>query len=168
MGTFSPTSHCPLGGGEWCWRLNQSQIAGYLINHALLWHSASSEFVYLGQLITVSYIFVILYIKKNLPSSLSSVQSLSRVQLFATPWTAALQASLSHHQLPESTQIHVHWVSDAIQPSHPLSSPSPPAFKLSQHQGLFQWASSLHQVAKVLEFQLLHQSFQWMFRTDFL
>ena len=72
-----------------------------------------------------------------------------------------------HHQLLEFTQTHVHWVSDAIQPSHSLSSPSPPAFKLSQHQGLFQWVSSLYQVAKVLEFQLQHQSFQWIFRTDF-
>ena len=61
-----------------------------------------------------------------------------------------------HHQLPEFTQTHVHWVGDAIQPSHPLSPPSPPAFNLSQHQGLFQWVSSLHQVAKVLEFQLQH------------
>ena len=73
-----------------------------------------------------------------------------------------------HHQLPESTQTHVHWVGDAIQPSHPLSSPSPPALNLSQHQDLFKWVSSLHQVAKVLEFQLQHQSFQWIFRTDFL
>ena len=56
-----------------------------------------------------------------------------------------------HHQHPESTQTHVHCVSDAIQPSHPLSSPSPPAFNLSQHQGLFKWVSSLHWVAKVLE-----------------
>ena len=73
-----------------------------------------------------------------------------------------------HYQLPEPTQTHVHWVGDAIQPSHPLSSPSPPAFNLSQHQGLFKWVSSLHQVAKVLEFQLQHQSFQWILRTDFL
>ena len=65
-------------------------------------------------------------------------------------------------------QTHVHQVSDAIQPSHPLSSPSPPAFSLSQHQGLFQWVSSSHQVAKVLELQLQHQSFQWTLRTDFL
>ena len=72
-----------------------------------------------------------------------------------------------YHQLPEFTQTHVHWVGDAIQPSHPLSSPSPPAFNLSQHQDLFQWVSSSHQVAKVLEFQLQHQSFQWIFRTDF-
>ena len=65
-----------------------------------------------------------------------------------------------HHQFPEFTQTHVHWVGDAIQPSHPLSSPSLPTFNLSQHQGLFKWVSSLHQVAKVLEFQLQHQSFQ--------
>ena len=71
-----------------------------------------------------------------------------------------------HHQLPEVAQTHVHWVSDAIQPSHPLSSPSPPVFNLSQYQGLFQWVSSSHQVAKVLEFQLQHQSFQWIFGTD--
>ena len=71
-----------------------------------------------------------------------------------------------HHQLRELTQIHVHWVGDTIQPSHPLSSPSPPAFNLSQYQGLFQWVSSSHQVARVMEFQ--HQSFQWIFRTDFL
>ena len=69
---------------------------------------------------------------------------------------------------PGATQTHVHRVGDAIQSSHPLSSPSTPAFNLSQHQGLFQWVSSLHQVAKVLEFQLQHQSFQWIFRTDFL
>ena len=73
-----------------------------------------------------------------------------------------------HHQLLESTQTHVHWVSDAIQPSHPLSSPSPAALNLSQHQSLFQWISSSHLVAKVLESQLQHQSFKWIFRTDFL
>ena len=72
------------------------------------------------------------------------------------------------HYLLELAQIHLHWVSDAIQPSHPLSSPSPPAFNLSQHQGLFKWVCSSHQAAKVLEFQLQHQSFQWIFRTDFL
>ena len=73
-----------------------------------------------------------------------------------------------HHQLPEFTQIHVRWVSDAIQPSRPLSSPSSSTFNLSQHQGLFQWVSSSHQVAKVPEFQLQHQSFQWIRRTDLL
>ena len=65
-----------------------------------------------------------------------------------------------HHQLPELAQTHVHQVGYAIQPSHPLLSPSPPALNLSQHQDLFQGVSSLNQVAKVLEFQLQHQSFQ--------
>jgi len=69
---------------------------------------------------------------------------------------------------PGVTQPHVHWLNDAIQPSHPLSSPSAPIFNLSQHQDLSQGVSSLHQMAKVLEFQLQHQSFQWIFRTDFL
>ena len=97
----------------------------------------------------------------------SSVQSLSRVRL-CDPMDCSTPGLPVHHQLPEFTQTHVHWVSDAIQPSHPLSSPSPPALNLSQHQGLFQWVSSSHQVAKVLEFQLQHQFFQWIFRTDFL
>ena len=96
---------------------------------------------------------------------ISSLQSLSRVWLFATPWPAARQASLSVTDPQSLLRSHIHRVSDAIQPSHALSSPSPPAFNLSQHQGLFQWISSLYQVAKVLELQ--HQSFQWIFRTDF-
>ena len=71
-----------------------------------------------------------------------------------------------HYQLWELTQTHIHWVGDAIQPSHPLLSPFPPTLNPSQHQGLFQWVRSLHQVVKVLKFQLQHQSFQWIFRTD--
>ena len=70
------------------------------------------------------------------------------------------------HYRPEFAQSHVHRVGDAIQPSHPLSSPHPPALNLSQHQGLLQWVGSSHQVTKVLEFQL--QSFQWIFRVGFL
>ena len=73
-----------------------------------------------------------------------------------------------HHQSLEFTQTHTNWVSDAIQPFHPLLSPSLPAFNLSQHQGLFKWVSSSHEVAKVLEFQLQYQSFQWTPRTDLL
>ena len=73
-----------------------------------------------------------------------------------------------HHQLPELTQTPVHWVSDAIQPSHPLLSASSPAFNLSQHQGLCKWVSSSYQMAKVLEFQLQHQYFQWILKTDFI
>ena len=73
-----------------------------------------------------------------------------------------------HHQLPEFTQTHVHRVGDATQPSHPLSSPFPPAPNPSQHQSLLQWVNSSHEVAKVLEFQLQHQSFQRTPRTDLL
>ena len=100
-------------------------------------------------------------------------QSLGSVQFICSFMSDSLQPHEPqhtrlpcHHQLPEFTQTHVHWVGDAIQSSHLLSSPSPPAFSLSQHQVLFKWVSSLHQVAKVLEFQLRHQSFQWIFRTD--
>ena len=95
----------------------------------------------------------------------STVQSLSRVQLFATPWTTHA-GLLIYHELPESTQTYLDWVGDTIQPSHPLSSPSPPAFSLSQHHGLFKWVSSSYQVSKVLDFQLRHQSCQWIFRTN--
>ena len=91
----------------------------------------------------------------------SSVQSLSRVWL-CDSMDCSKPGFLVHHQLPELTQIHVHLVGDAIQPPRPLSSSSPPAFNLSQHQSLFKWVISLHQV---LEFQ--HQSFKWIFRTHF-
>ena len=72
-----------------------------------------------------------------------------------------------HHQLQDPAQTHVHWARDAIQPSHPLSSPSPPVVNLAQHHGLFQWVL-WHQVARVLALQTQHQSFQWIFRTGFL
>ena len=101
----------------------------------------------------------------------SLVQFSSAAQLCPTlcdPMNRSTPGFPVHHQLPEFTQTHVHWVGDAIQPSHPLSSPSPPAFNLSQHQGLFKWVSSSHEVAKALEFQLQHQSFQWTLRTDLL
>ena len=100
---------------------------------------------------------------------LSSVQySRSVMSDSLRPMDCSMTDFHVHHQLPEFTQTHVHWVGNTIQLSHPLSSPSPPSSNHSQHQGLFQWVSSLHQMAKVLEFQLQHQSFQWIFRTDFL
>ena len=101
----------------------------------------------------------------------SSIQFCSVPQLCPTlcdPMNSSMPGLPVYHQLPEFTQTHVHQVGDATQPSHPLSSLSPPLLNLSQHEGLFQWVSSLHQVAKVLEFQLQHPSFQWVFRTDFL
>ena len=98
----------------------------------------------------------------------SSVQSLSCVRLFMTPWIAAHQASLSITNSRSLLKLMSIESGDAIQPSHPLSSPSPPAPNPSQHQGLFQWVNSSHEVAKVLKFQLQHQSFQWTPRTDLL
>ena len=99
--------------------------------------------------------------------SISSVQLLSHVQLFATLWTAAHQASLSITNSQSLLKLMSIESIEWCHPSHPLSFPSPPAFNLSQHQGLFQWVSS-YQAAKVLEFQLQHQYFQWIFRSDFL
>ena len=103
--------------------------------------------------------------------SYSSVQ-FSRSVVSDSLWFCPMNLSMPgfpvHHQLPEFTQTHVHQVGDAIQPFYPLSSPFPPVFNLSQHPGLFKWVSSSHQVAKVLAFQLQHQSSQWIFRTDVL
>ena len=107
----------------------------------------------------------------RLVSEAKSVQFSSVIQPCLTlcdPMDCSTPGFPVHHQLPELTQTHVHWVSDAIQPSHPLTSTSPPAFDLPQHQCLFWWISSSHQVAKELDFQLQHESFQWTFRTDFL
>ena len=100
----------------------------------------------------------------------SQVQFISVTQSYPTlrdPMNHSTPGLPVHHQHPEFTQTHVHWVGDAIQPSHSLSSPSPPAPNPSQHQSLFQWVNSLHEVAKVFKFQLYHQSFQWTPRTDF-
>ena len=99
--------------------------------------------------------------------SLALVQSLSPVQLCKLMDRSPPGLPVHHHLL-EFTQTHVRRVSDAIQPPHPLSTPSPPAFNLSRHRGLFQWVRSSHQAAKVLELQLQHQSFQSAFRVDFL
>ena len=95
------------------------------------------------------------------------VQSISHVWL-CNLMDNIMPGSSVLHYLPEFAQIHVHWVGDAVQPSYPLLPPSLFAVNLSQHQGLFQWISSSHQVARVLKVQLQHQSFQWIFRVDFL
>ena len=102
---------------------------------------------------------------------LSSVQFSSVTQSCLTLCDPVNYSTLGlpvHHQLLEFIQTYVHQVSGATQTSHSLSSPSSPALNLSQHQGLFQWVRSLHQVEKVLEFLLQHQSFQWTPRTDLL
>ena len=108
-------------------------------------------------------------ISLSLVSSLVQFSSVAQLCLIlCDPMNCSTLCLPVHHQLPESTQTYVHCVGDAIQPSHPLSSPSPPALNLSQHQGLFKWVSSPHQVAKGLELQLQHQSLQWTPRTDLL
>ena len=110
----------------------------------------------------------LLFASLPFPDSFSQSVHTQSCLTLCNPMACSMPGLLVHHQLPEPTQTHIHWVSDAIQPSHPLSSPSPPAFNLSQHQGLFQWVSSSHKIAKVLELHLQHQSFRWIFRTDFL
>ena len=118
-----------------------------------------------------SFNFIKRLLNSSSLSAINSVQFSSVTQSCPTlcdPMNLSTPGLPMHHQLPESTQTYVHWVGDAIQPPHALSSPSPPAFSLSQLQGLFKWVSSSHQVAKVLEFQLQHQSFQWTPRTDLL
>ena len=107
----------------------------------------------------------------RLESSRGSVQFSSVAQSCPTlcnPMDCSMPGFPVHHQLPELMQTYVHWVLDAIHPSHALLYPSPPTFNLTQHQGIFQRVGSSHQVTKVMEFQLQHQSFQWIFRTDFL
>ena len=133
---------------------------------------------YLHGIIFQSFIFFLTcvyawspFLENNILMYTSSVQFSSVAQLcliLRDPMNHSMPGLPVHQQLLEFTQTHVHWVSDAIQPSHSLLSPSPPAFNLSQHQGLFQWVSPSHHMAKVLEFQLPHQSFQWTPRTDLL
>ena len=124
-----------------------------------------------GHLESCWYLIFFSCLGQRLNRCLTSVQFSSVTQSCLTlcdPMNCSTPGLLVHHQLPECTQTHVHWVSDGIQPSHPLSSPSPPAPNPSQHQGLFQWINSSHEVAKVLEFQPQQQSFQWTPRTDLL
>ena len=145
-------------------------------------HETSSPFTFLkGLHLAQQWVLVISDIMFGVPSDYQSLCQLV-VKYFTPQFSSVAQSCLTlcdpmnrstpglsvHHQLPEFTQTHVHRVSDAIQPSHPLSSPSPPAPNPSQHQSLFQWVNSSHEVAKVLEFQLQHQSFQWTPRTDLL
>ena len=140
-----------MKGPYFSWR-NTSQIN-------LSWEIWKLEYLYID-----SYQLLDAGCYWDLLSSVSSVQLLSPVR----PMDCSMPGLPVHHQLPELIHPHVHWVGDATKPSHPLSPPSPPAFNLSQHQGLFKWVSSSYHVAKWLEFQLQQQSSQWVFRTDLL
>ena len=127
------------------------------------WNFFEEQELYQGKLVLIFQISVCWHpISQSVRSVAQSCPNL------CDPMNCSIPGLPVHHQLPKLAHTHVHRVGDTIQPSHPLFSPSPPTFNLSQHQGLFQWVSSSHRVAKVLEFQLQHQSFQWIFRTDFL
>ena len=138
---------------------------------AIFFHSVDCLFILLISFATrrvITWCISFVYLFSSFFSlKFSSVQLLSRVWL-CNPMNRSTSGVPVHHQLPGYTQIHVHSVGDAIQPSHPLLSTSPHALNFSQHQGLFQWVSSSHQVAKVLQFQLQQQSFQWTPMTDVL
>ena len=155
--------------------LNSSESASSLRKH---WFGSQKIFLLLlalfgwapwsGQVSeTLKGFLVIIWKLKGVEVLTIVVQSLSRVQIFVTPWTATHQDSQSFTIFLEFAETHVHWVGDAIQPSHPLSPPSL-ALSLSHHRSLFQWVSSSHQVVKVSQLKLQHQSFQWIFRVDFL
>ena len=124
----------------------------HILTYNICMHLICAHIMYLNILICFVCEYVNMY-----SISVSSVALLCPT--LCDPMNRSTPGLPVHHQLPEFTQTHVHWVSDAIQPSHPLSSPSPPAPNPSQHQGLFQWVNFSHEVAKVLEFQLQHQSF---------
>ena len=144
----SPAKNTGVGCHSYSRRFFPTQWSNLCLLHLLLWQADSLPLAQPG--------------KPQFSSVAQSCPTLCHLMDCSMPGLPV------HHQLPEFTQTHAHWVNDAIQPSHLLSSPSPPAFNLSQPQGLIKWVSSSHQVAKVLEFQLQHQSFQWTPRTDFL
>ena len=142
-----------------------------LCKYYIFYISSNFYFIWMVNLLKVwptpHTIFCIL-LKNCISTMLCSIRFISSVQfssvaqscpILCNPMDCSMPGFPVHHQLQELTQTHVYQVSDAIQSSHPLSSLSPPSFNLPQHQGLFKWVSSLHQVAKVLEFQLQHQSF---------
>ena len=109
--------------------------------------------------ITRCYVDCVKWVEEYIPYSLEFSSVAQSCPTLCDPMNCSIPGLPVHHKLPEFTQTHAHWVGNVIQPSHPLSSPSPPAPNPSQHQGLFQWVNSSHEVAKVMAFQ--HQSFQW-------
>ena len=147
-------------GKEPTWPLtwNDSRVwAGYVTSPWLPWRLGFASPWLTG--IAILFCWGLLALLRTIVQSLSHVRRCDPMN-YSTSGFPVL------HHLLELAQTHVHWVGDAVQPSHPLS--SPPAFNLSQHQSLFQWVNSSHQVTKVLELQLQPQSFQWIFRIDFL
>ena len=159
---------CILGNRNRVHHIFQTLLSlGVLPWHFLLHHPSVSRFTS-----SPSFLLSALHWLDCKTSSFAAPISVqfSHSVLSDSLWPHGLQHA--RHPCPspnhDLAQTHVHRVSEAIQQSHPLLSPFPPIFNLSQHQGLFQWLSSSHKVSNVLEFQLQHQSFQWIFRTDFL
>ena len=143
-------------------RTLQSEVTNILTD---CFHTMRKYMKHVWTSVTVPSSYLTLVLRKHSDQFSSVAQSCPTL---CDPMNSSTPGLPVHHHLPEFTQTHVHWVRDAIQPSHPLSSPSPPAPNPSQHQGLFQWVNSLHEVAKVSELQLQHQSLQWTPRTDLL
>ena len=164
---------------QWAWHSPKHRKIAVRIKHLPYWSWHYGKCSLNVEITEIFICFILFYIFLSfLQSHFKSKIYVSFKLLFSLSvtsdslWPHGLQQARlpfpAHQQLPELTQTHVHFFSDAIQPSHPLLFPSVPAFNLSQQQSLFQWVCSSHQVAKVLEFQLQHQSFQWIFRIDFL
>ena len=155
--------------------------SSYQVDKVLEFHLQHQSFQWIFKLISWGWTGWISLQSKGL-SRVFYNTTVQKHQLFSAQFSSVAQSSTTlcdpmncsraghpvHHQLPEFTQTHIHRVGDAIQPSHLLSSPSPPTPNHSQHQSLFQWVNSSHEVAKVLEFQPEHHSFQWTPRTDLL
>ena len=155
-------SRLPTLGTAFCEKPNDTeQVCLPSLWYSEVFNSLSSPLLHLPNITWKRLLF-------SIPTASQSSSVTQSCPALCNPMNCSTPGLPVHHQLLESTQTHVHRVDDAIQPSHPLSSPSPPVLNLSQHQGLFQWVGSSHQVAKVLEFQPQHQSFQWTLRTDFL
>ena len=149
----------PVVTHVWMWELDYKESWAQHVLLMCVWLGLYSFIIYI-------YIFVFVSTFKMINSSVQFSRSVMSNSLWCM--NHSTPGLIVHQQLLKLTQIHVHWVSDAIQPSHPVSSPSPPTPSPSQYQGPSQWVSSLHEVAKVLEFQFQHQSFQWTPRTDLL
>ena len=151
----------------------KTRVGGYIIKYSKHWlftlTVASISTTILRKKVHVNYCRSNTNLKLSRESSY--IQSSSVYQLCLT-LSNSMECNTPgfpiQHQFLDLAQTHVHRVGDAIEPSHPLPSASPPAFNLSQHKGLFQWVSSSHHAAKVLEFQLQQESLKWIFRIDFL
>ena len=164
--------------GEMSFTLHQYIISTWVItghfNLVDIVKVISAEFLYCKVIIFYFHNLFVRYKSLILFPYLVQLSSVTQsCWILCDPMNRSMPGPPVHHRLPEFTQTHAYRVGDAIQPSHPLSSPSPSAPNPSQHQGLFQWVNSSHEVAKVLEFQLQHQSFQWIpglisFRMDWL